>query len=143
MTDPSSQPVSSTPGTSSSPKKIAFQTDTTGSYWTDVKEAVTRISVWDDLQKIGEIPCARSSLLSGIASGAGVGVIRGLSAGPLVASNWAVGTFMAVTLGTWTICRRSRDEERRRIQQVVEQIPRRFAKQQQEATSSESNEQTK
>ncbi|KAH9936554.1 uncharacterized protein B0H18DRAFT_867969 [Fomitopsis serialis] len=132
MADPNSQPASSTPSSSSSPKKIAFQTDTTGSYWTDVKEAVT---------KIGEIPCARSSLLSGIASGAGVGVIRGLSAGPFVASNWAVGTFMAVTLGTWTICRRSRDEERRRIQQVVEQIPRRFAKQQQETSSS--NEQSK
>ncbi|EPS97504.1 hypothetical protein FOMPIDRAFT_1128405 [Fomitopsis schrenkii] len=102
------------------PKKVLFETDSTGNYWTDVKEAV---------KKIGEIPCARSSLLSGIASGAGVGVIRGLSAGVFVASNWAVGTFMAVTLGSWAICRRSRDEERRRIQQVVEQLPKRFAKQ--------------
>ena len=62
-----------------------------------------RISFFDDLQKIGEIPCARSSLLSGIASGAGVGAIRGLSAGVFVASNWAVGTFMAVTLGSWYV----------------------------------------
>lgn len=37
--------------------------------------------MWEDLQRINEIPCARNSLLSGIASGAGVGVIRGLSAG--------------------------------------------------------------
>ncbi|CCL98850.1 uncharacterized protein FIBRA_00856 [Fibroporia radiculosa] len=120
---------------SSSPKKVVFQTNSTGDYWTDVKEAVKRISFWDDLQKIGEIPCARSSLLSGIASGAGVGVIRGLSAGPFVASNWAVGTFMLISLGTWVNCRRSRDEERRRIQQVVEQIPKRFAKKQDDPTS--------
>jgi len=123
--DPNSAAESST---SSSPKKVVFETDTTGSYWSDVKEATKRISFWDDLQKIGEIPCARNSLLSGIASGAGVGVIRGLSAGPLVASNWAVGTFMLISMGTWTICRKSRDEERRRIQQVVEQLPKRFAK---------------
>lgn len=32
-------------------------------------------------KNITEIPCARNSLLSGIASGAGIGVIRGLSAG--------------------------------------------------------------
>ena len=31
------------------------------------------------MHHIGEIPCARNSLLSGIASGVGVGVIRGLS----------------------------------------------------------------
>ncbi|KZT67243.1 hypothetical protein DAEQUDRAFT_673570 [Daedalea quercina L-15889] len=122
--DRSQSTSSASEASSSSPKKVIYETDTTGNYWTDVKEAI---------KKIGEIPCARSSLLSGIASGAGVGVIRGLSAGPFVASNWAVGTFMAVTLGTWTICRRSRDEERRRVQQIVEQIPRRFAKPQEEA----------
>ncbi|KAH9948894.1 hypothetical protein B0H21DRAFT_207582 [Amylocystis lapponica] len=121
----------------SSPKKIVFQADTTGSYTGDVKEAVKRISVWDDLQKINEIPCARNSLLSGIASGAGIGVIRGMSAGPLIASNWAVGTFMLISLGTWSICRRARDEERRRIQQVVEQIPKRFAKKEDSMSSSE------
>jgi len=107
---------------------MVYQTETTGSYWGDVKEAVKRISFWDDLQKIGGIPCARNSLLSGIASGAGIGVIRGMSVGPFVACNWAVGTFTLISLGTWTICRRSIEEERRRIQQVVEQLPRRYAK---------------
>ncbi|KAI0916849.1 hypothetical protein AcW1_007812 [Taiwanofungus camphoratus] len=135
MDSPPSEP---SPG--SSPKKIVYQAETTGNYWTDVKEAVKRISFWDDLRKINEIPCARSSLLSGIASGAGVGVIRGMSAGPFVASNWAVGTFMLISIGTWSICRSSRDEERRRIQQVVEQIPKRFAKKQ-EGQPPESQEQ--
>lgn len=38
-----------------------------------------RISVWDDLKHLGEIPCARTSLLSVIASGFGIGVIRGIN----------------------------------------------------------------
>jgi cytochrome c oxidase assembly protein subunit 20 len=59
--------------------------------------------------------------MSGIATGAGVGVIRALSAGeyasafcrfrvqaghdegPWVACNWAVGSFMLVGLGTWWV----------------------------------------
>lgn len=40
-----------------------------------------RVSLFDDLQKINEVQCARNSLLSGIASGAGIGVIRGMSSG--------------------------------------------------------------
>ncbi|OCH90926.1 hypothetical protein OBBRIDRAFT_729818 [Obba rivulosa] len=124
--DPSSPP-STDPASSSPPKKrFAYQTETTGSYWEDVKEA------W---RKINEIPCARNSLLSGIASGAGVGVIRGMSAGAFAASNWAVGTFMLISLGTWTICRRAREDERRRLQQVVEKIPARFVKKQEEPSA--------
>ena len=81
-------------------------------------------------------------------------------AGVFVASNWAVGTFTLISLGTWcvyflglhcpssltqrhplrcvggseaehrcrTICQRSRTEERRRMQQVVEAMPKRFVK---------------
>ncbi|KAI0074112.1 hypothetical protein K474DRAFT_1665759 [Panus rudis PR-1116 ss-1] len=126
----------------STPKKPIFQTETTGSYWGDFKEAVKRISISDDLQRINEIPCARNSLLSGIASGAGIGVIRGLSSNVYVASNWAVGTFMVVSLGTWTICQRALMEERRRVQQVVEQMPKRFVKKSDELPS-DSSSQTK
>lgn len=63
--------------------------------------------------------------MSGIASGVGVGVVRGLNVGPFAASNWAVGTFMLVALGTWTICQRNIQEERRRVQTIVEQLPQR------------------
>ena len=73
-----------------------------------------------DFSRMGEIPCVRSSLLAGIASGVGVGVIRGVSAresvygltlvscklsaviqGPFVASNWAMATFLVISTGSW------------------------------------------
>ncbi|KAI9428314.1 hypothetical protein H4582DRAFT_1922959 [Lactarius indigo] len=123
--NPKRQP-SEDPGTiSSAPRRPIFQTETTGNYWSDVREAFKRLSPREDLQRIGEIPCARNSLLSGIASGVGVGVIRGLSVHPFAASNWAMGTFMLVSLGTWTICQRNIQEERRRVQTIVEQLPTR------------------
>jgi len=115
------------PGTSSStPHRPIYETESTGNYWGDVREAFKRLSPYEDLQRIGEVPCARNSLLNGIASGVGVGVIRGLSVHPFAASNWAVGTFMLVSLGTWTICQRNIHEERRRVQTVVEQLPKRM-----------------
>ncbi|KAI0373672.1 hypothetical protein BV20DRAFT_1049620 [Pilatotrama ljubarskyi] len=131
-TDPTASETTNTPeapGTPTpAPKRIVYQVETTGSYWGDLKEAFKRISVRDDLSHINEIPCARNSLLSGIASGVGIGIIRGMSASVFVASNWAVGSFMLISLGTWTICQRNREEERRRVQQVVEAIPKRFVK---------------
>jgi glycerol kinase len=33
----------------------------------------------DDFQHIGEMPCVRNSLMSGIASGAGIGIIRSMT----------------------------------------------------------------
>ncbi|KAI0699919.1 hypothetical protein C8T65DRAFT_658584 [Cerioporus squamosus] len=132
-------PFSSSPTSESSPspsKRLVYQVETTGSPWGDVKEAFKRISS-DDLNKINEIPCARNSLLSGIASGVGIGVIRGLSSSAFVASNWAMGTFVLISLGSWTICQRNRAEERRRIQQVVEAIPKRFVKKDEGAEAGE------
>jgi hypothetical protein len=37
----------------------------------------------EDFQRINEIPCARKSLITGLVSGAGIGMVRGLSAGVL------------------------------------------------------------
>ncbi|TCD64511.1 hypothetical protein EIP91_004007 [Steccherinum ochraceum] len=134
-----------------SSSKHVYQVQTTGSFWGDVREAVNvfdsllhytlvadgfafvfgirkNISIVDDFLKIGEIPCARGSLLNGIASGFGIGVIRGMSTPIMVASNWAVGTFVVISLGSWTICRNNMENERRRVQQVVEQMPKRFVK---------------
>lgn len=45
-----------------------------------------KISVVDDLSNIGQIPCARSSLMSGIASGVAIGFIRGMTTSELDAS---------------------------------------------------------
>ncbi|KAM5539473.1 hypothetical protein V8D89_006925 [Ganoderma adspersum] len=124
-TDSGVSPLSDGP---SQPKRIVYQVETTGSRWGDFVEAFKRISVRDDLNRINEIPCARNSLLSGIASGVGIGFIRGMSTSVFVASNWAVGTFALISLGTWSICQRNRTEERRRMQQVVEAMPKRFVK---------------
>ncbi|KAI1794942.1 hypothetical protein LXA43DRAFT_1058918 [Ganoderma leucocontextum] len=124
----SEPPSSSSPETPSQSKRIVYQVETTGSWWGDFKEAFQRISPRDDLNRINEIPCARNSLLSGIASGVGIGFIRGMSSSVFVASNWAVGTFALISLGTWSICQRNRVEERRRVQQVVEAMPKRFVK---------------
>ncbi len=41
--------------------------------------------------------------MSGIASGAGIGVMRGLSAGVLLAGHWAIATFAVVSIGSWYV----------------------------------------
>ncbi|TFY78965.1 hypothetical protein EWM64_g5049 [Hericium alpestre] len=105
------------------PRRPIYQTETTGNKWSDLREAAKRLST-DDLHRIGEIPCARNALLTGIASGVGVGVLRGLRATPFVASNWAMATFMAVSLGSWTVCQWNIEAERRKIQRVVEELPK-------------------
>ena len=92
---------------SSNPRRPVYQTETTGTFWGDVREAakvhllhhlpLTVLSVldaisdyhlitrqrqrisFDDVSRIGEIPCARTSLLNGIASGVGIGFIRGFN----------------------------------------------------------------
>ncbi|KAF7795399.1 hypothetical protein EIP86_006557 [Pleurotus ostreatoroseus] len=121
-------PTSTPPDEPKGPRRAIYQSETTGSFWGDVKVAVKRVSVVDDTKRINEIPCARNSLLSGIASGVGIGVIRGMGSSPFVACNWAVGTFMLISLGTWTLCQKSLADERKRVQQVVEAMPLRFAK---------------
>ncbi|KAL4080696.1 hypothetical protein J3A83DRAFT_4084323 [Scleroderma citrinum] len=100
-------------------RRPIYKTETTGSYWQDV---------WEACKRLGEIPCARHSLLNGIASGAGVGVIRAISTNPWIASNWAVGTFVVISLGSWTICQKNLEAERRRVAMVVEEMPKRFLK---------------
>ncbi|KAI6039341.1 hypothetical protein EDC04DRAFT_3112390 [Pisolithus marmoratus] len=120
------------PGVTSPPanhsRRPIYKYETTGNYWQDV---------WEACKRLGEMPCARHSLLTGIASGAGVGVIRAISASPFVASNWAVGTFMAISLGSWTICQRNLQAERRRVARVIEEMPKRFIKTKNTSSDSE------
>jgi cytochrome c oxidase assembly protein subunit 20 len=66
--------------------------------------------------------------MNGIATGAGVGVIRGISASLPVACNWAVGSFILVACGTWKLCQNRLDEERRKVQKIVEAMPKRTLK---------------
>ncbi|KAJ7643918.1 hypothetical protein FB45DRAFT_1020731 [Roridomyces roridus] len=55
----------------------------------------------DNAMHIGEVPCARSSLLAGIGAGAGIGFMLGVSLHPVVAGSWAMGTFFAVSTTSW------------------------------------------
>ena len=87
-------------------------------------EAITYVgnTISQSAKHVTELPCARNALLAGIVSGAGMGVIRGMAAGkrscefaclcqystrffegPMIAGNWAVGTFALISLGSWCI----------------------------------------
>ncbi|KIW12185.1 hypothetical protein PV08_09461 [Exophiala spinifera] len=69
-----------------------------------------------------QTPCARDSLLVGIAAGGGVGglrfILKGLSS-MLVTTNWAVGGFVLTASGMYAWCERRRREEQRGIAQAV------------------------
>ncbi|TFK73640.1 hypothetical protein BDN72DRAFT_168497 [Pluteus cervinus] len=86
------------------------------------------IDAYHSVTHIGEIPCARNSLLGGIASGFGIGVIRGISAGPMVAGNWAVAAFAIVSLGSWHLCHKQMADERAKVTKIIENMPRRTLK---------------
>ncbi|RDB17797.1 hypothetical protein Hypma_000954 [Hypsizygus marmoreus] len=99
----------------------------TGNIITDVIQSALHIT---------DIPCARNSLLGGIASGAGIGVVRGMSAGALVAGNWAIATFMIVSLGSFHLCQKQMEDERKKVTRVIESMPRRVVKQEDEPSGS-------
>ncbi|KAF9452936.1 hypothetical protein P691DRAFT_720744 [Macrolepiota fuliginosa MF-IS2] len=73
------------------------------------------------------IPCARESLLAGIAAGAGIGFIRGFSLPPIKAGNWAVATFAITSIVSWQICQSRIQREREQVAAVLDQTPRRRA----------------
>ncbi|KAI0696282.1 hypothetical protein BC835DRAFT_1343210 [Cytidiella melzeri] len=118
-----------TPSKPSEVPKPIYKTETTGSLSGDVKEAVTRLSL-DDFHHIGEMPCVRNSLMSGIASGAGIGIIRSMTlrTNRIGAFHWAFGTFTVISVGTWAMCQKSLKDERERVRMVIEAMPRRMAK---------------
>ncbi|KIJ62591.1 hypothetical protein HYDPIDRAFT_94240 [Hydnomerulius pinastri MD-312] len=91
---PQNQADTSSPAAGSPLLKPKRNDELSGDFWQDVRSA---------FQRLGEIPCARNSLLSGIVAGTGFGVIRGMTAGFRVASNWAVGSFIIISLSTWYV----------------------------------------
>jgi len=87
--------------------------------------------LYDSLESakhVTELPCARNALLAGIGSGVGVGAIRGITAGPMMAGHWAIATFTLISLGSWHICQKRFAEERRQVAQVIENMPKRTLK---------------
>ncbi|KAJ6584127.1 hypothetical protein DFH09DRAFT_1144326 [Mycena vulgaris] len=73
---------------------------------------------------IGEVPCARNSLLSGIASGVGIGFIRGISVSPIIAGNWAMGTFFLVASTSWYLCTKKIEEQQRLTRAAIQNLPK-------------------
>ncbi|KAI9164433.1 hypothetical protein H9P43_008284 [Blastocladiella emersonii ATCC 22665] len=70
-----------------------------------VVDIVKKLTV-DDFKNVGQYPCARSSLLYGIGTGFGAGVLRFAYKGQVLsASNYAVASFCAVSLVSWEVCR--------------------------------------
>ncbi|TKY90067.1 hypothetical protein EX895_000065 [Sporisorium graminicola] len=88
---------------------------------TKIRAALSSIDPVHDLSRIGSIPCARGSLLMGMATAAGVIGIslvagRGLRRG----LNWGVGSFCFVSLASWETCRRNIKAEQMRMRTVIE-----------------------
>jgi len=79
----------------------------------------------EDFRNLPQYPCARESLLYGIASGTAIGAVRTMNTNIRVASNWAVGTFIFVSAASWTICRAARARELRTTQAIIEKYPER------------------
>ncbi|WWC86050.1 uncharacterized protein L201_000921 [Kwoniella dendrophila CBS 6074] len=92
----------------------------------DMKKALGRIKPIEDFENIGKIPCARNSLLYGIAGGTGLGAVRFLgSRKPWVAANWAVGSFILISAFQWEMCNRARRKELAQMRAITERYPHR------------------
>ncbi|KAG6891519.1 hypothetical protein C0992_005053 [Termitomyces sp. T32_za158] len=109
----------------------------TGNWFVDAYQSITHI---------GDVPCARNSLLGGIASGLGIGIVRAMSAcasylvgrkvfqteissAAFVAGNWACATFVVISLGSFQICQNKLAKERESVTRIIESMPRRVVKQ--------------
>lgn len=76
-----------------------------------------------ELAHITEIPCARSSLLYGVASSTIIGGVKfflGRRGGQ--ALNWGAATFAGVSLATFEACRWQRFQERSRMKYAVDRV---------------------
>ncbi|KAJ7451601.1 hypothetical protein FB451DRAFT_1051369 [Mycena latifolia] len=73
---------------------------------------------------IGEVPCGRSSFLSGIAGGVGIGFIRGLATTPFVAANWAFGTWLTISISSWYICNARLEKQHELTRMAIQNIPK-------------------
>ncbi|KAJ8080325.1 hypothetical protein PM082_017158 [Marasmius tenuissimus] len=93
----------------------------------------------ESLTHLGAVPCARNSLLTGLASGAGMAFIRGVSVSPIKAGHWFAATFVLVSMGSWHICQNRIAEERQRVQQIVESSPKRVLKKESDDAGSASS----
>ncbi|ODN84329.1 hypothetical protein L202_00303 [Cryptococcus amylolentus CBS 6039] len=108
------------------PQPLKPEERLTGNKLQDFKSAFGRIKPKNDLENLGKMPCARNSLLYGIAGGTGIGAVRFLgSRRPWSAANWAVGSFLAITLFQWETCQRARRIELAQMKAIQDRYPHR------------------
>ncbi|PWN28061.1 hypothetical protein BDZ90DRAFT_279193 [Jaminaea rosea] len=70
----------------------------------------------------GQVPCAKRSLLTGIAAGVGITAVGAIAGRKMLhASNWGAGAFVFVSLGTWQVCRSARSAETARMKTIIEE----------------------
>ncbi|KIM28458.1 hypothetical protein M408DRAFT_329509 [Serendipita vermifera MAFF 305830] len=76
----------------------------------------------DDYRNIERVPCMKQSLVYGIAGGSAIGCTRYLSSNPLVASNWAVASFVLIAAASWHRCRGIQAAQKEQIQIIRDQL---------------------
>ena len=87
-----------------------------------IADAVSTIKM-DDFANVANTPCARNGLLTGIASGFGVGGLRFILSGKIGKStNWAAGFFVLGSVASYEYCQYLRRCERRQMKRHIEVI---------------------
>ncbi|TVY80626.1 Cytochrome c oxidase protein [Lachnellula suecica] len=100
-----------------------------------LSEAVKTVRI-EDFKQVHMYPCVRESLLTGIGGGFGVGAVRaiwGRSRSIPKAANWAVGTFVFLSLGSYEFCQYRRMLEKSHMKRAVEIIDKKKAQKEAEA----------
>ncbi|KAK4122059.1 cytochrome oxidase biogenesis protein, Cox20 subunit [Parathielavia appendiculata] len=103
-------------------------------------EAVQTIKPSDFLT-FHQAPCSRTGLLTGIGTGAAVGVMRWIMGLPIPrAANWAVGTGALAAMGQYEYCQFRRRQEREKVKRVVEVYAAKQAREKREKEEAERKE---
>jgi cytochrome c oxidase assembly protein subunit 20 len=85
-----------------------------------LSEAVGSIKK-EDFMNLPNTPCSRNGLLTGIATGAGIGGLRFVLKGtPVSAANWAVGFFILGSTASYEYCQYLRRAERYQMKRNIE-----------------------
>ncbi|KAK1753158.1 hypothetical protein QBC47DRAFT_387894 [Echria macrotheca] len=87
-----------------------------------------------DFLKVHETPCSKQGFLTGIGTGAAVGVLRWILGLPIPkAANWAVGTGAIGALAQYEYCQYKRRVEKEKMLRMVEVVTARQAREKAEA----------
>ncbi|KAG8908429.1 hypothetical protein FRB99_006634 [Tulasnella sp. 403] len=96
---------------------------TAGNLKEDIPKALKVIMIYAEAEQLIDTIVEASKSL-----GAGIGALRYLNAGPRRAANWAMGTFVFVSLASWTMCRKERERELATMQTMIQHYPERHVK---------------